>query len=213
MHTPDKKPRVARSTWKTAAFYDAFRPFYPLVDFFFRKQKAALARVLDGLPAGRLLDLGTGDGSSFPVFRKHAITGVDISPKMLQQARRRAPRNTQLLCADLHALPLADAGFDYVVLSHVLSTVAAPEQVLAEAARVLKPNGKLFILNHFTPPGMLGFLDKMFWPFSGIFRFRSVFYEKDLPLPAHFRKLEGRYWFWGYFGLLVCEKSATHPIG
>ena len=197
-------PEIA--TQKTAAFYDAFRPFYPWVDFFFRKQKEALGCLLDALPAGQLLDLGTGNGSSFPAFGKHTITGVDISEKMLQKARKRAPKNAQLVCADIHALPFPDAVFDYAVLSHVLATVAAPERVLSEAARVLKPGGKLFILNHFTPSGPMGFLDKMFRPFSGIFRYRSVFYEQDLPLPADFRKISARYWLGGYFGLLEFEK-------
>lgn len=207
MHRTAKALARAKDARKTAAFYNVFRPFYPLVDLFFRPQKRTLAQLLDALPQGRLLDLGAGNGSSFPAFRKHQLTGVDISPGMLRQARKCAPANASLLCADIHNLPFANARFDYVVLSHVLATVAGPEQVLSEAARVLQTGGQLFILNHFTPTGPQGLLDRIMQPFSGIFRFRSVFYEKDLPLPACFRKTAVQYWMGGYWGLLVYKKG------
>lgn len=201
------RPKFPEFSGKAAHFYDAFAPFYPLVEAFFRPQKRALKFLLNALPAGTLIDLGTGDGSSFSAFGKHTVTGVDISPKMLQRARKKAPPGTTLLRADLHGLPFGENTFDYVVLSHVISTVAQPEKVFSEAARVLKPGGKLFILNHFTPDNTLGLLDKMFQPFSSKLRFRSVFYERDLPLPETFRKISARYWLGRYFGLLVYKKE------
>ena len=48
-------------------------------------------------------------------------------------------------------LQFPDCYFDYVVLSHVITVVDDPEKLLEETYRVLKPNGKIFILNHFTP--------------------------------------------------------------
>ncbi len=189
-------------------FYDHFAPLYPLVDAFFRTQKKALAALLEAESSGALLDMGIGNGSNFQAYQRHRVTGVDISSQMLRKAKEKAPENATLLLADIHHLPFSDAAFDYVVLSHVLATVARPEMVLSEAARVLKPGGKLFLLNHFTPRNWWGITDRIFAPFSRLFAFRSVFYEEGLSLPSTLQKRSARSWFGGYIRLLMYERKA-----
>ena len=77
-------------------------------------------------------------------------------------------------------LLLPKAGFDYVVMSHVLAVAKDPDKLLEQVYRVLKPGGKLFILNHFTPDNSLKYIDRAFQPFSRLFHFKSFFRLEDI---------------------------------
>ena len=77
---------------------------------------------------------------------------------------------------DGESLLFPDESFDYVVLSHVITVVDDPERLLKETYRVLKADGRVFILNHFTPNNWLKHLDKSFQAIAKIFHFQSVFY-------------------------------------
>jgi len=61
--------------------------------------------------------------------------------------------------------------FDYIILSHIISVVDNPEKLLEETYRVLKPDGKIFILNHFTPNNWLKYVDRSFNSVSKYFHF------------------------------------------
>jgi phosphatidylethanolamine/phosphatidyl-N-methylethanolamine N-methyltransferase len=186
----------------TAAFYDRLAVWYPLIEVFFRTSKAALGQRLDALPPTDLLDLGAGDGSSFKWYAPHRITAVELSSVMLKKARLKAPTGSRLQLGDIHNLPFPDYTFGIAVLSHVLATATNPQQVLAEAARILKPGGRLFILNHFTPEGFPGRIDALFQPFGNLLKFRSVFREEDLALPPRLFKTGSQSFWGGYFRLL-----------
>jgi DNA-binding transcriptional ArsR family regulator len=111
----------------------------------------ALAGGLIGLlELGDVLDAGGGDGATARLLapRARSITCVDVSEKVIDAARVRLAghRNARAQVADLHQLPFADASFDQVLLLNVLPFLKRPAVALAEAARVLRPGGKLALV-------------------------------------------------------------------
>lgn len=110
----------------------------------------ATARALIGLmQLGEVLDLGSGDGVLTELIAGHArrVTCVDVSPTVVAAARKRlaAFTNVEVEEADMHALPFADGRFDHVFAMHALPYSRAPDKVLREAARVLRPGGRLVV--------------------------------------------------------------------
>jgi ArsR family transcriptional regulator len=112
------------------------------------------AALLDALPprVARLLDVGSGTGRLLELAapRCGAAVGVDASREMLALARGRlAERGLADRCtvrqADLYRLPFADASFDAVTIQMVLHFAEDPAAALAEAARVLSPEGVLVV--------------------------------------------------------------------
>ncbi|HUR41454.1 MAG TPA: class I SAM-dependent methyltransferase, partial [Verrucomicrobiae bacterium] len=110
----------------------------------------ATARALIGLvELGDVLDLACGDGvlSELLAGQARSITAADISPTLINAARERLkgwPRVT-LTEADMHSLPLEAERFDHVFLMHALAYTRRPAEVLREAARVLRPRGRLVL--------------------------------------------------------------------
>lgn len=118
--------------------------------------ETALVAMLDDLaPAslGRLLDVGTGTGRMAELFAKRAsqVTAFDRSPDMLRLARTRLQHlpaeRVALVQGDFAQLPFAAASFDTVLFHQVLHYALAPEAVLAEAARVTAPGGRIAIVD------------------------------------------------------------------
>jgi ArsR family transcriptional regulator len=113
----------------------------------------ALLGLLPPAGLGRVLDIGTGTGRLLEVLapRVSAGLGIDASRAMLALARSRLARPGLTHCAvrlaDMYRLPLADAGFDLVVLQMVLHYAEDPAAALAEAARVLRPGGRLLVVD------------------------------------------------------------------
>lgn len=192
---------------QTDNFYNKFSFFYPLVDMFLKAQKRFLFREISKLPFGQLLEIGVGDGKHLPLYTTHKITGIDTSLSMIQIARKHENERIQLLHMSGESLAFSGQAFDYVVLCHVLAVVDNPEALLQEAHRVLKPNGKLFILNHFTPANWLRHIDYAFQPAARVFHFKSVFFINRLTAIKKFTLLHetcfGRY---AYFKLLIYSK-------
>jgi len=110
----------------------------------------ATARALIGLlELGDVLDIGSGDGVLAELIAEHAksVTCLDVSAAVLEAARARlhAMPHVSYRQADMHELPFADGAFDQVFLMHALTYTREPERVLAQAARVLRPEGRLVI--------------------------------------------------------------------
>ena len=108
----------------------------------------ALARAMTGLvEAGDVLDIASGDGVLAELLapHAHAIVCVDASDRVIAAARTRlkAFRNVEVRQGDMHALDLGTRRFDLVLLMHALTYSAQPAAAVAEAARVLKPGGRL----------------------------------------------------------------------
>ena len=133
--------------------YARWAPVYDLVfgAVFDQGRRAAIAAA-DSI-GGRILELGVGTGISLPLYSARSrIVGIDISPEMLRQARRRVTELglsnvDRLEVMDAERLRFADASFDVVVASHVISTVPRPLTALDECARILKPGGELILIN------------------------------------------------------------------
>ena len=110
--------------------------------------------LIDLLPEGAigdLVDLGTGTGRMLTVLcpRARRVVGIDSSREMLAVARANLDRdgltNAQVRLGDLYQLPLGDCSFDLAVMHHVLHYLEDPADALAEAARVLRPGGRLLV--------------------------------------------------------------------
>lgn len=113
---------------------------------------ASLHALLGLLPGDWVVgDLGCGTGLVLSMLAPHVsrVVGVDASDEMLASARARALHlsNVDLRRGSLEALPLPDASLDAAVMMLVLHHVPAPALALAEAARVLKPGGRLLIVD------------------------------------------------------------------
>lgn len=110
-------------------------------------------------PVASYLDLGTGTGRILELVSPRAsrAVGVDVNNEMLGLARARVERaalpNVQVRRADLFHLPYADDSFDLITVHQVLHYLEDPPAAVVEAARVLKPNGKLVIAD-FAPHGL-----------------------------------------------------------
>jgi SAM-dependent methyltransferase len=104
----------------------------------------ALLAAVDTGPGRRLLDVACGSGvvAAAAVARGSTVAGVDFSPAMLAEARRRVP-DAEWHEADAEALPIADGSVDAVVSNFGLHHFPFPTRALAEARRVLRPGGRL----------------------------------------------------------------------
>jgi SAM-dependent methyltransferase len=105
------------------------------------------------LPPAEVADLGCGDGYLTIEAARWAkkVTAIDRSPEMLARgralAKRRKVSNIAWKRGELEKLPLADESIDVAVLSQALHHAIEPRQALAEAARVLRPGGRLLVLD------------------------------------------------------------------
>jgi len=113
----------------------------------------ALVNALGEIPPGRLLDIGTGSGRMAELLAPHAdhVVALDKSLDMLRVARAKLQHlpaeQVELVQGDFSALPFAVQGFDTVLLHQVLHFAQDPAAVLAEAARVTRPGGRIAIVD------------------------------------------------------------------
>lgn len=136
--------RAADQNWADSVAGDMERHYSP------GRTWEALARsALPLLETGDVLDIASGDGVLAELLAPHAhrYVCIDASPRVVAAAKERLRRykNVEVREADMHALPFADASFDLVVLMHALTYAAKPAQAVAEAARVLKRDGRLLL--------------------------------------------------------------------
>ena len=99
-----------------------------------------------------VLDVGTGPGIvAFLLLELgHDVIGVDVSEEMLRTARKNATRfnlPVKFRQGDAENLPFEDESFDAVINRHVLWTLPNPEKAISEWKRVLKPDGKVMIID------------------------------------------------------------------
>jgi ubiquinone/menaquinone biosynthesis C-methylase UbiE len=101
---------------------------------------------------GEVLDVAIGTGLNIPFYAPDVtLTGIDISPEMLAIARQRAldlDRTVHLQEGDAHNLPFADESFDTVVCTFSLCNIPDLHRALAEMRRVLRPDGRLVLVDH-----------------------------------------------------------------
>jgi ubiquinone/menaquinone biosynthesis C-methylase UbiE len=142
-----------RAAKVTQRRYDRQAPWYDLNDMpmelFARRLRRRLWANVDG---GRLLEVGVGTGRNLPYHPpQREVTAIDISPKLLAKAARKARKRGQpvaLGLMDAQRLAFADGSFDSAASTFVFCSVPDPLVGLAEVRRVLKPGGRFLLLEH-----------------------------------------------------------------
>jgi ubiquinone/menaquinone biosynthesis C-methylase UbiE len=123
------------------------------------KVEAAMLALLGRGPFGLIADLGTGTGRVLELVAPRAkrVVGYDVNRNMLSYARAKlADRgiiNAQVRQGDIFSIDLPEASADAVIIHQVLHFLDDPAKAVAEAARILKPGGRLVIAD-FAPHGL-----------------------------------------------------------
>jgi len=141
---------------RSARGYDRFvrRVYYVGAE---RRVLGALIGALRERLPGDVLDLGCGPGRTLSAigdaFPDARLTGVDLSPYLLDVAQRRTAAlegRVRLVHANATDLPFEDASFDAVCASHVLGHLppGPAAAAVAEASRVLRPGGRIYLVDH-----------------------------------------------------------------
>jgi ubiquinone/menaquinone biosynthesis C-methylase UbiE/DNA-binding transcriptional ArsR family regulator len=118
--------------------------------------ESAIRACIGGEPIEAHLDIGTGTGRLVEMIapQTRRSVGIDLSHDMLAVARanlgRGSHRHVQVRPGDVYALPFEDKAFDLVTVHQVLHYLEEPARAVAEAARVLKPGGRLLVVD-FAP--------------------------------------------------------------
>ncbi|MDE3720678.1 methyltransferase domain-containing protein [Nocardiopsis sp. N85] len=142
----DERTEHVRDDWnRMAAGYDRGE----------RLQRLFMGRVrarLCGAAEGRTLEVAVGTGHDLPYHPDGVeLTGLDLSPAMLAAARRRATalgRPVTLVEGDAQDLPFGDGDFDTVLCALALCAIPDQRRALTEMHRVLRPGGRLLLVDH-----------------------------------------------------------------
>jgi ubiquinone/menaquinone biosynthesis C-methylase UbiE len=106
--------------------------------------------------AGDVLEIAIGTGRNLPFYPAEVrLTGIDLSSAMLAKAEERARalgRAVVLRIGDAHALDFPDETFDSVIMTLALCTIPDERRAIREAKRVLRPGGRLILLEHVRSP-------------------------------------------------------------
>jgi phosphatidylethanolamine/phosphatidyl-N-methylethanolamine N-methyltransferase len=139
------------------AVYGRWAPFYDYsFGLFTRAPSRAAVAEMNKLPPGRVLEVGVGTGISLPLYDgKHRLVGIDFSPDMLALARKKVAAEGLDNVDSLHEMDAAnlrfpDQGFDAAMAMFVITVVPDPDRVLSELIRVVRPGGRVVLVNHFS---------------------------------------------------------------
>jgi len=158
-------PRITRASGTLSpdgvrAMFDRIAPVYDAMNRVFtmgldgRWRKLAAAAVVT--PGDRVLDAACGTGDLAIADRKAGgtVTGLDFSERMLERARRKTDR-IEWVQGDVLALPFEDAAFDAATIGFGIRNVDDLDAGLRELARVVRPGGRLAVLEITRPRGVL----------------------------------------------------------
>jgi len=153
----DAQPPVDVETGRVRDIYDAMAPRYD-------RMIAVAERLLFGdgrqwacaQATGQVLEIAVGTGRNLACYPADVhLTGVELSPSMLAQAQARAEtlhRVVDLQLGDAQHLSFPDASFDTVVATLTLCSIPDDRAAVAEMVRVLRPGGRLVLLDHVASP-------------------------------------------------------------
>lgn len=149
-----------------------------------RKWRKAVKEALDVGPGDRVLDLAAGTGSSTAALLDTGadLVACDLSAGMIAEGQRRHPEIT-FVQGNALSLPFSDGSFDAATISFGIRNIPHTDQVLAELARVVKPGGRLVILessqleNPVLAKGYRFYLGKVLMPAAGWFSSSEAAYE------------------------------------
>lgn len=131
----------------------------------------------------RVLDIGVGTGMTLRHYPDNiTVVGMDLSAGMLAKAADKVEQDKldhcRLIQADAMLPPFADESFDHIMISHTISVVSDPAKLLRWAQRLVKPGGRIVVLNHFmSPHPVVGWFERVLNPLCVKIGWRS-----DLPL-------------------------------
>ena len=151
---------------------------------------------LDINHGAKILEVGVGTGLSLQAYpATAAVTGIDLSPKMLAQARRKVDRHgwSHVSLHEMDALNLAfeNGDFDFVMAFHVATVVPDHERLIREMIRVCKPGGTIVLINHFrSERRWLASLVDLLDPFTRRLGWRTTVRLGDLveDVPLHIQR-------------------------
>ena len=149
---PQTAPQAGRSfaEWNEEMVqrYDIdryYREAHFLVRWIERRRIRALHRLASPQRGERLLEVGVGGGHVLQQFPEPGRIGMDLSPRMLERARRRLGPAVPLVRADAADLPFRDGSFHIVLCTEVLEHTRAPTRVLEELIRLATPHGRVLV--------------------------------------------------------------------
>ena len=154
------RPRGLTSE-KVRARYDRLASLYDFMEAPMERRFGDWRRRLWAEVRGpAVLEVGVGTGANIPFYPEGMrVTAIDLSPRMLAWARRRASRAgvpVDLRLMDAEHLEFEDDTFDSAVATCVFCSVADPVAGLREMGRVTRPDGRIVLLEHVRPQGALG---------------------------------------------------------
>jgi len=164
----------------------AYKFYAPIYDFIFggivgEGRRLAVSR-LPQEPGAHILETGVGTGLSLPYYNRDvSVTGIDVSPEMLDKARRRFmgpefPQVRALLEMDVQEMEFPDNTFQGAVAMYVASVVPDPRAMMKEIFRVTEPGAPVLVVNHFaSSKPMLRRMESSLAPFSRRLGFRPDF--------------------------------------
>jgi phosphatidylethanolamine/phosphatidyl-N-methylethanolamine N-methyltransferase len=203
----------------------AYRRYAPVYDFLFGPVFAEGRRVaaerLSECPGGRILEIGVGTGLSFRYYKPDVeIIGIDVSPDMLDVARRRTRKGRfqhvkDLVVMDAQELDFPDNSVDGAVAMYVASVVPDPKQMISEMFRVARPGAPVMFVNHFTSKrNGLRKIETILSPFAN-----RLGFHPDFPLDQFIETVGAEpesvesINFGGYWKVVTFRKGAGNPIG
>ncbi|MDZ7789462.1 MAG: metalloregulator ArsR/SmtB family transcription factor [Xanthomonadales bacterium] len=134
--------RAAGRNWPDTVAGDMERHYSPG-----RTWEATARALVQLLSLGRVLDIASGDGVMGELLARQAVSidCMDVSEKVVAAGRERVKpfTNVRFHLGDMHALPFDDGAYDTVLMLHALTYSEHPQQALTEAARTMKPGGRL----------------------------------------------------------------------
>jgi ubiquinone/menaquinone biosynthesis C-methylase UbiE len=150
--TASETERVRRLQDKEAPRYDRQISFFERVLFGGGREWVC------SQAEGKVLELAAGTGRNLEHYPQAVqITAVELSPEMITIGRERAEalgREADLQIGDVQELDFPDESFDTVVCTLGLCTIPDPRKAISEAHRVLRPGGKLILLEHVRSPSL-----------------------------------------------------------
>ncbi|BAU48715.1 SAM-dependent methlyltransferase [Sulfurifustis variabilis] len=178
------------------AIKKAYRRYARLYDLYFgalfQPGRKAVLRHMNCRPGQRVLEVGVGTGLSLPLYPRGVhVTGIDVSPEMLERARERLGRdgigdNVELHVMDAEHMSFPDDSFDKVVAMYVVSVVPHPRRLVDEMRRVCRADGEIYIVNHFHSLNpVIGGVESLLAPLS-----RVVGFHPDFCLKTFVRETE-----------------------
>ena len=172
------------------AIKEAYRRYARIYDVYFgallQPGRRAVINALKCRPGDRILEVGVGTGLSLALYRAAvSVTGIDVSVEMLDRARERTSHLglrhvRELRIMDAENMNFADNSFDKVVAMYVASVVPHPALLVDEMRRVCRPEGEIFVVNHFRAANpVVGTVEKLIAPLSQLLGFRPDFRLDD----------------------------------